>query len=72
MVDNLSKRDIKEELAQYEVLEIKSTDKPNQYSVKVKEKITIISDTKQTKEFTWLYTVDKTGDKWTTSDIKES
>lgn len=30
LVDNLSKHDIKEELAQYEVLEIKSTDKSNQ------------------------------------------
>lgn len=71
LVDSLSKRGTKEELVQFEVLDIKSSDKPSQYVVKVKENITIITDTKQTKEFTWLYTVDKIGDKWTASEIKE-
>jgi uncharacterized membrane protein YvbJ len=72
LVEDLSKRGIKEELVSYEIKEIKSTVNEKQYKVSVNEKINIkYPNETKLKEFNWIYTVDINGNEIGLSEIVE-
>ncbi|MCY9692063.1 zinc ribbon domain-containing protein [Paenibacillus alginolyticus] len=72
LVENLNKQGIKEELVSYEITDIKAGDKPNEYKVTAKEKTTIkSSESSQTKDFLWVYTIVSSDKGFTLSEINK-
>lgn len=73
LVEDLHNKGIKEELVDFEISEIKSTENEDVYKVYVNEKIEIKYPEKETvpKEFNWVYTVLSTKDKIGLSEIEK-